>query len=200
VIIVFCQPRTGSSLVSKIFVEHGVYCNHESHMTHGYKTYENQSLKRFVRNLWTDYNDGKEKQWGVAWEPRVSDIKQMSLFLSMNHMEDHEPWIHKTIIEFYQLFVPFEPKLVYVRRNRDSAIKSICEKQGDDDYEGAGRVYDLRMALMDKVQGEYGGVFVDTDKLVAGDMDDIRHAFDYCELELNPQIVEQCIDRKLWRH
>ncbi|MGW8181288.1 MAG: hypothetical protein ACWGQW_21365, partial [bacterium] len=109
-------------------------------------------------------------------------------------------WMFKTMAELYPLFLQFDPKIILVRRNEESAVASISEKHPKDDKEYIRGIYKTRMVLMDHIEKVHGARWVDTDKLMLGNYDEIQEAVEYCGLEYDASKVREAIDPKLWRH
>ncbi len=196
-ILILMSPRTGSSLVAKMFAIHGCYTGKIRTNKFGYTEYENVDLKNVSKAQWLDYNQNRIKQFGVAMEP--SQIHLMRVARAVKEIPECQ-WMFKTCCEVYKLFLQFNPKIILIRRNEESAVKSMADKHGTDDLEGIRIIHRRRMALMGKIEQEYGAVWVDTDQIIAGDLSMLQKAFDYCGMDLNEELARDATDPSMWKH
>ena len=197
-ILILCSPRTGSSIVSRIFHEHGCYIGKMDNRAE-YPAYESKELKEVARKQWLDYNKNREKDWGIPMEPTETHLANVASVMQRYP----ENTCFKTIVEFYKLFLQFEPKIILINRNEDSAVKSMAHKHGKMSkayMNGIREIHRKRMASMEQIEKDYGAKWIDTDKLIEGDYKMIRAAFRYCGMRFNKQIGESVIDPNMWNH
>lgn len=202
--LVLCSPRTGSSLVAQILWRHGCWLPEDDTgkvNQHGYTSYENQAIKEVARRQWFDYHATRTKQFGVMMQPNARHCEAVAAVVRAT--VPYGTWLHKTAVEFYPLFIQFDPRIVLIRRNEDTAVESMAAKQRKSvqraDPDEIRAIHRRRMALMAGLEQEHGAVWVDTDALIAGEYDDIRAAVEYCGLVYDQGQVDRSIDRGKWR-
>jgi hypothetical protein len=176
--------RSGSSLVAKIFAAHGFDTGPEKVFSHGYETFENAAV-----NKWITKNKHKlNKSTGVPckYKPGIEE------FVNQNS-------VVKTEIEHAGLFDKLEPKIILVRRKAECIAASVANKRGrSGDARGHIGAVQVRMAGMERLRKKAGGAWVDTDQLLAGDFSSIREAFEHHGLEFNESKARACVDHDKW--
>ena len=197
-ILILCQPRTGSSLVTKIFHDHGVWLGDFNQKPNGfgYIHFENEALRNCLKTINREYWQGKEKIFG---DPITATKRHRLMVKGMvESINPKEPWAYKVSSDYYKLFLQFEPQIILVKRDEEQAILSACQKGGGRKKTEARKIYQKRMKTMKSVEREYGAKWVDTDELIAGNYMSVKEALEYCDLKYDEQLVDQCIDKKLW--
>lgn len=198
-ILILCCPRTGSSLVAKIFAMHGVYAGPIVSNKFGYTEYENTDIKQISKSQWLKYNRNRDKVFGAAMIPKKHHLEYVRNGVEPL-IQGKGKWMFKTMVELYTLFLQFNPNIILIKRNEESTLDSICEKHPKDDREYIREIYLSRMRLMASIENECGAKWVDTDKLMLGNYDEIKEAVEYCGLEYDASKVREAIDPELWRH
>jgi hypothetical protein len=178
--------RSGSSLVAKIFAAHGFDTGPEKVFSHGYETFENAEV-----NKWIAENKHRlNKVTGVPcrYVPGIEKIVKSNSVV-------------KTEIEHAGLFCKLNPKVIAVKRNVRAISQSMADKRGKP-WEAGGCVGGVkaRLAGMDKIVAEWGGATVDTDELIAGDFTSIREAFEHHGLEFDESKARACVDPDKWHY
>lgn len=198
VILILCQPRTGSSLITKIFHEHGCWIGQIklNPNSHNYMHYENEPLRNTLMDINTRFWKGKEKVYGglnVDGQIYRQKIKSMIEFL-----EPKNPWVFKCLVDYARLFYQFEPKIVLIKRDEEQCILSTIDNGRKLSKTETRAIYRKRMSSMRKVEKEHGAVWVDVDEVMAGDYTSLKEALEYCGIEFNQEITEQAINPSLW--
>lgn len=172
-------------MVTRIFAEHGVWWGSQMGYSCGYATYENQVIRSALKRL-----------YGVAVEPplKVHPRNREILRVAEATVPEGRRWCHKCGCQYFPALVELFPqaKFIYVRRNLEDAAVSVATKRNAK-VSVARPIIQKRFEYMAQLQREHGGVFVDTDKVVAGNYSDLRQAFDYCEIEFDPALADRGI-------
>lgn len=201
-ILILAAPRTGSSLVTHIFAEHGVWIG-ECKGEHGfkYKIYENLALRNTVIAITKRAfkERGYKRSFGDPIPINNNDKQQIAAVV--RDLKPVDPWCFKVAVDYAELFFQFEPKLIFVRRDPEQAIESLIEKGSRQSQRKlAEEVHTRRVNLMEKYAEEKGGVWVNTDELLEGDYSSIKQAIEYVGLKFDRKIVDRVIDPKKWHH
>lgn len=183
-ILILMTARSGSSLVAKIFAAHGFDTGPERVFSHGYETFENAEVNKWIAKNKHSLN----KITGVPCE-YVPGIEK---FVKSNS-------VVKTEIEHAGLFCKLEPKVVAVRRNIHAIAQSMANKRGKP-QEAGGCISGVRLRLagLDKFVAEWDGATVDTDELIAGDFSGVRAAFEHHGLAFDESKARDCVEPALW--
>ena len=186
-IIILSMPRSGSSMVSGIFANHGVWtgkCMPPSDLNQkGF--YENLAIKRLLIKEMGRINS-------VQHRP-IKDFKKRILSILKEEGYVSGPWLFKVSALYYKPFLDAFPdaKIVTVRRNLDS-MKASQEKTG--------------MKLKDEVIQEHLDIMdtlksypVRFDDIINGDFSGLEKAINGVGLEYDQSIVDSFVDPKLKR-
>jgi len=176
--------RSGSSLVAKIFAAHGFDTGPEKVFSHGYETYENAEVNKWIQN--NKHRMAKSTGVPCRYVPGIEK------FIKPNS-------VVKTEIEHAGLFEKLNPKVIAVKRNIHAITRSMADKRGKP-WEADGCVGGVRSRLrgMDKVVKDMNGATVNTDELVAGDFSSIRDAFEHFGLEFDEDKARACVEPDRW--
>lgn len=187
--MLWMTSRSRSSLVSKVFAEHGVWWG-ATQVTDpaGYDWYENQVVKNLQKRIF----GGLRVQ-----DPIVPGVDPIDKFVEqlLPTIPENTRWSVKTGVELFNAFQPLNPYNIFITRPAKDVADSLCRKRAGTNWDEAFRIANWRFALMNTYQKQHGGVFVDTDKLITNDYEEIKHAVEYCELEFDPAAVERAIER-----
>jgi len=183
-ILLWITSRSRSSLVSKIFINHGVWWGNtiakEAFLVDGaessYITYENQDIKTLLHDYKTRYwhkvhLTPVSPQWNIEFE------NDLAAFLPTN-----KTWMMKTGVEYFNAFKDMNPYNIFIKRNAEDVAQSLCNKRPDANYKEALEVAEWRFNYMDGLRHQHGGVVVDTDRIVHGDFSQVQEAIEYCGL------------------
>ena len=99
----------------------------------------------------------------------------------------------KTGVEYFNAFKYLDPFNIFIYRDPNDVAKSLCEKRSDVVYEDALHTAKWRYRYMYSLQNEYGGVFVNTDEIINGDLTSAKAAFEYCGLKYNEELIQEAI-------
>lgn len=167
-IVLFMTSRSRSSMIAGIFAAHGINWGDRQLPSAGYDTYENQAIKGLLKSF-----------YGLPFctMPEPIDAFIKGLYEIVPH---NETWLMKTGIEYFELFQPLSPFNVFLLRKPEDVAWSICQKRPNADYEVALKAAKWRFAAMRAMQAKTGGVFIDTDRVITGDFEQLRVAMEYC--------------------
>ena len=198
VILILCQPRTGSSLITKIVHEHGCWIGQikEKPNTHDYTHYENEPLSNILKEINILFWKGKEKIYGGL--DMDGKIYRQKLKTMIDHLKPLDPWVFKCSVDYARLFYQFDPKIILIKRDEEQCILSTIEKGRRRAKTEAREIYRKRMSSMKKVEKERGAVWIDVDEVMAGEYASLKEAIEYCGLEFNQETTEKAIDPSKW--
>lgn len=167
-------------MIAGMFVAHGLNAGEVGH-TLGYCSYENRPMKRHLKKM--------AKRAGTqfpTWLPALGGTRELAQELGLE--------LFKCSVEQWK---PFEGWAVPVKIKRDleNAARSVTDKNGGD-YDQALWMIGERYRLMDEIPGPT----INTDKVIAGDLGDVKAAFAYCGLPYNEELARSCIQRDLWHY
>lgn len=197
-ILILCSPRTGSSLVTKIFHEHGCWIGNvrSKPNNHGYVHYENEDLRNVVKSIVN--TNTIEHVWGYPIAVKKEYKKKLDNIIDA--IQPKNPWCFKVLADYGPLFFHRKPRLIYIRRDQKQAIESMAEKGRKPDKDKIAKIHHQRIKLMKSYEYELGGRWVNTDELIDGNYESIREAIEFSGLTFNPDIVESVIDQSKWHH
>lgn len=190
-VVILTASRSGSSLVSGIFHEHGCWVGncHPGNQYNPKGYFENLDIKRrfkkFLKNKQDWLKDKKRAQ---------EDFKHLILDVlrSDSTYEDGMPWLVKHDAITYWLWEWFDPYFVSVRRDWASSQKSRMNIQNE---------------ISDDLQHQYNKAFADVDaaeiwpsKFKYGDFSELQTAIEGYGLEYNQKIVDSFYDAGLWHY
>jgi len=166
-ICLWMTSRSRSSMISGIFAAHGVNWGGNQQQSLGYDIFENEAVKRV-----------QKRHYGL---PYCELIEATGAFLTdlYSVVPQNETWLVKTGIEYFNAFQPLAPFNVYLLRKPEGAAQSIVNKRGVD-YDEALKAVKWRFAAMRARQAIDGGAFIDTDRVIAGDFEQLQAAMEYC--------------------
>lgn len=190
-IMLWITSRSRSSMVSKIFVEHGVWWGDTLVQCSGYDTYENQNIK----NLQNRYN----KQWGRpfmrAIDAPLAVFEKFQKDLN-NIVPNDKTWMMKTGIEYFNAYESINPYNIFIYRPAESVAKSLCNKRSDANYDEALSAARWRYKYMEKIYKKHGGKWVFTDNVIEeDDYSQIRSALKYCGIAYNEKAIKKGITK-----
>lgn len=185
-IMLWMTSRSRSSLVSKIFAEHGVWWG-DTQVTDpaGYDWYENQTIKALQKRVFGGLR---------TKNPVVPSIDPINTFIeNLQPLIPNKRWSVKTGVEFFHAFQPLNPYNVFILRDPKDVADSICRKRPGTDWNEAFQTALWRFQLMNQYSEKHGGVFINTDNIVAGNTSDIKMAVEYCDIEYDPNAVKRAL-------
>ena len=195
-ICLWMTSRSRSSLVSKIFANHGVWWGNTYAKTKGYEMYENQVIKQIQKNIIKPSNGVLPHCEELQLTEEVT--KDFHEALKAHHLKDCpkglERWSMKTGVEYFNAWENLNPYNIFIRRAPDGVANSIVEK-GIGEYQHAFDCVRWRYNYMHRIQERFGGVFIDTDDIINGNYKGVREAMEYCGIDYNERSVESAIDR-----
>lgn len=105
-------------------------------------------------------------------------------------------WGYKQSALYKNAWHEYQPKFVGVRR--ENVLQANIDRQnmfGTKDPKRVQRMIDLHYSVIDECE-----VIVKTDEIVKGDYLSLHDAMDYCGIEMQPDIVEDFVEPKLWHY
>lgn len=182
-ILLWMTSRSRSSLVAKVFKEHGLWLGDGPISSGGsYLSYENNYLK----SLQKKYNNNtlpvmKETTSSIQFEREV-----------VSHVGTKN-CCFKTGIEHFNMWKSLTPYNIFIKRPVEEVVSSLKQKRPDTDIKYATKVTKWRYNYMDECKRTYGGVIVDTGKILNGDYSEIYGALFYCNIEPVESLVRKAI-------
>ena len=173
-VLIWCTSRSRSSLVAERFSEKGLWIGNANAKSCGYRTYENQDIKALAKRY-------RQECWKTDLAEPVSHCDEFIKEL-MEIVTNNQQWMMKMGAEYYPAFQALNPYNIFVFRNIDDCVKSVCDKNGSRDYAFAREIIQKRFDYMLTMCNLNGGVCVNTDDLVAGNDRDLNKALKYCGL------------------
>lgn len=186
-ILLWMTSRSRSSMVSAIFAKHDIFWGDTQKQSAGYDTYENQNIKALQKKVFKNLRGLNPIHVG---DPVDEFLKELNKYVPQKIT-----WSMKTGIEFFNAFVPLNPYNIFITRKAEDVARSLCNKRPGSNYEEALKTVLWRYDYMKDRQAKYGGVFVDTDKIIAGDFSEIKEAIEYCEVPYDEEAVKRAITR-----
>ncbi len=192
-ILLWITSRSRSSMVSNIFIHHGVWWGNTvatQNWTEGgnrksYISYENQNVKKVLMKY-------KTKHWKKVHLTPVFPVDGFARDLTKILPSD-KTWIMKTGVEYFNAFKELNPYNIFIKRAPEGVAKSLSTKRRDVVYKDAYDAAVWRFQYMNDMQQEHGGVSVDTDKIVEGDFSEMQQAIEYCGLEFDLEKAKEAI-------
>lgn len=194
-IMLWITSRSRSSMVSNIFIKHGIWWGdtiaRQSWMENGkhqsYVSYENQNIKALLKKYKTNY-------WKKVHLTPVFPVNGFAKDLAKVVPKDKQ-WMMKTGVEYFNAFKELNPYNIYIKRSPEGVAESLSTKRADVVYKDAYDTAVWRFNYMDELQEQFGGVNVSTDKIVKGDFSEMKQAIEYCELEWDLKKAKKAITR-----
>lgn len=188
-IMLWMTSRSRSSLVSQIFINHGVWWGDTPAQISGYEMNENQNIKNLLKKFKTKYwkkihLTPVSPQWNQEFETKLEQI-----------VPPDKTWMMKTGVEYYNAFQGLNPYNIFIRRPARDVATSLSNKRSDVTFEDAYIAAKWRTRYMNDLREEYGGVDVHTDRILEGDFSEIKHAIEYCGLEFDEDVARRAIIR-----
>lgn len=168
-------------MIAGVFAAHGLRCG-ETFQGGEYPTWENVPLRNHIKDL--ARRGGNEF---LDWVKPLGGTEELVRSLNVD--------LFKCSVECWKPFEPFAVA-VKIKRNVDSAARSVASRGADRDLDEAADIIRERYRMMDSIPGPT----IHTDKVIAGDFDELRQAFDYCGLEFDEDLARRCIQPDLWHH
>lgn len=191
-ILILCHPRTRSSLVAKIFHNHGVWFGDVPTKVNqwGYLHFENDAIKNVCREIGRNFY----RKGGSIGDPvLVGKLDRQKVANKIEDLSPKDPWGFKVGSEYYHLFEQFNPKIILVKREESGAVDSNAQKSNGTKKE-AREIYRRRMRQMKKIEKETDAHWVDTDDILSGDYTTIESAMDYCGLVYDENLTKRAIN------
>jgi len=166
-IVLWMTSRSRSSMISGIFAAHGLNWGSRQRQSAGYDTFENEAVKQVLK-----------RYYGL---PYCELIESTAAFLNDLYaiLPENDTILVKTGIEYFNAFQPLAPFNVYLLRKPEDVAASIVAKR-QVDYDEALKASKWRFSTMRAMQKLAGGAFIDTDRVIAGDFEQLQTAMEFC--------------------
>ena len=190
-ILVAMVGRSGSSMVSGILHNHGVWVggSREGNKNNPKGFFENLELKTEIRK-WAGGNSFRDvPDFKPGWKDKVEGIIRGQGYKD-------GPWLFKHGATFFNLWEEFSPKWIKVRRDQRSIFDSyrnsgMLSTLSDDELK---RIISFHHEIMDMLPG----VDVRSEDLINGSYQRLKMAFEYCGLDFDYRIADNFISKEYW--
>lgn len=171
-VLILCSSRTRSSLVARVFAEHGLWYSHGKTVGVGYPSYEDVAIKNVLRTALK--RSGVGKDWVCKQFPQFDIRDELAKIVPQD-----TPWLCKVSAEYFPLFQASFPgfPVVCVYRDLQGAVDSIIRKRGGDPLE-ARKIIGWRFEYMNELLVTANAWPVNTDYLIKGDFYEMRQALE----------------------
>jgi len=190
-IMLWMTSRSRSSLVSRIFAEHGVWWGeHQTRDPAGYDWYENLNIKKLHNKY--------KPQWGRPYmRPVGAPMEVFKQFQSevLKEVSGHDIWSMKTGVEYFPAYKALNPYNIFIYRPPEDVTNSLCKKQPNRSYDETIKTVVWRYEYMKELLDKYGGRWVETDNIINNDFTEIREALEYCGIGYNEEKTKRAIIR-----
>lgn len=199
-IIVATMGRSGSSMVTQILSHmsdpHGRHpwlgaCMRASKVNpHGF--FENLRFKEQFEK-YPMPRLAKVHPYDPHWKRTALEILRVEGYVG-------EPWIVKHSAVFWKFWNDFDPIFVLPRRDTDSILASIRKAGyfGIHDDEMSRCIIELHQVTLDYLRDVKGGIEVDTNAVVNGDLTTLERACNHCGLNWDHQRAREIVDPENW--
>ena len=193
--MLWITSRSRSSMVSNIFINHGVWWGDtiatqdymENNKRKSYVSYENQNIKALLLKY-------KTKHWKKVHLTPVFPVDGFTQDLSKILPSD-KTWMMKTGVEYFNAFKELNPYNIFIKRTPEGVAKSLSSKRANASYDDAYEAAVWRFNYMDELQKEFGGVSVNTDNIINNDFSEMKEAIEYCGLTFSEDKAREAIVR-----
>lgn len=192
-IIISCS-RSGSSMVSGIFVKHGFWCGTcrkpDRFNLKGY--YENLPAKNFMKKFFGD--NIHEANRGKTYKNAPGFKKQIETVLLVDGYPENEPAVVKFGACYYPAWRDSFPGIhtICVWRDADAIIES-----GRHSFKVTQARIDSHQKIMERAEKNDGAIHVDYEEIVRGNYSQLRPAFDKEGVVMDIVIIDEFVDPKL---
>lgn len=189
-VIIFATSKSGSSLVTRLFHEHGFWVGNYGEKN-GYPTYENRDINRsFIPHVAKGDNGQR-----VLMKP-VDEARA----LIEQHVPQDTRWVYKAGIDFWNVWNEIYPQHdpVFVKRGVDAVARSWAGTDVGHCYEQGRKMAVDRYAFMDEVNRERWVPVVKSHRLIQGDLVTLEAALKSVGVRMDRAIVDRCIEPGRW--
>lgn len=186
-IMLWITSRSRSSMVSNIFIEHGVWWGDTRAQINGYEMFENQNIKKVLFKY-------KTKYWKKVHLTPVFPVNGFAEDIAKITPQD-KTWMMKTGVEYFNAFKELNPYNIFIKRSPEGVATSLSSKRPDVNYDDAYKAAVWRFNYMEELEMAHGGVSVDTDKIVNDDFSEMKAAIEYCGLVWDEEAARRAITR-----
>jgi len=174
-VLIAALPRSGSSLVAKIFMAHGLWVGRVGEKGHNW-----------TKSPYCDYENRDIDQWYRDRRQPLPKLIEKITPKGQRLLYKCSPWKAR----------------IFLREMPDSTVIKTCRTMKSIIKSGA-TVNNPDAALRMKQKTELddiGGTTVDVDALIDRDFTTIKSAIERCGLVFDAELTESQIDDSLWHH
>ncbi|KKN15737.1 hypothetical protein LCGC14_0982900 [marine sediment metagenome] len=195
-IIILGMARSGTSIVSSILKEHGIWCGTvRKDRPSNYPTGQHENL-RVKRELITRYGRVEDIRKPVRYDQDWINIATDIL------RKDKYPggrWFVKHSALYGRLWKDFNPYYICIHRDSEDILNSIERKAGKTiDREFWREIINEHIYEMSDIYRETNAPIVRSANLIEGDYYYLKHAFLYCNLIIDYDKVKKIIQPNIW--
>lgn len=192
-IVLLAFPRTGSTMVSHIFRDHGVWLGECEPKMSNLPTGggENIQIKTILRSMFSG-GLGEMKQHIPGFREKVERV------LSKQGYEEG-PWAMKHALAYWRAWDEFDPYYILIERDKDQLLAS----NNNSGVAGVSGKQLLDMYEKNEQEMKHIKTFaptIKTSEIIKGDYSSIEDAFRYCGLDFDPNIANSVINPELWHY
>lgn len=184
-IIIVGERRSGTSLISNIFYEHGAWIGNcreaDEFNKKGY--FENIEIAKIVSKI------GKNPLLKDCFKRKIYDVLK-------NEGYEGGPWLVKHYVTHWYLWQGFDPIYITVKRRPDLIFKSLCNV--DKKFNTQSTKIKIQKAIF--ILKQVPGIEIKTKSVIEGKYGRLKKAFKAADMEFDKQIVESVIDKKEWHY
>lgn len=176
--------RTGTSMVAGLFQRHGVFFGHCQNPNE-------HNPKGYFENLWLkghrDRAGDLGPDWPAPWWERLRE----------EGWDGESPWGFKGGVGFEDVIRPMEPRVVVVcSRPMGQVLRSRRKVPWATGPPQA--LTERQYAKIREMRWPTWKLWVRTDRLVHGELEEVSPAFRVLDLELRPDVADEWLDPSLW--
>ena len=201
-LLVAAPPRCGTSMIAGLLAAHGVPVGETKGPNNSNPKggFENFPVKQYIKDVLKrngyDLNPIRKQPAGFAEEPFFRDKV-------LQHIPEHGLFKEFRILMTWPLWRDHFPDAIYVlneRNKRDNlesmlAHPSISRRGNERDL---ARWIDWARDRQEQIAQECPHVWVDVDRIWAGDMTEAQHAVEECGIQFDWDTASEWIDPSLW--
>lgn len=198
-VIILGMTRSGTSIVSSIFREHGLWCGTvQRGRLSGYPTGQHENL-RVKKELIQRY--GRVEDIG---EPVEYDSTWINFATEMLYIDGYKggPWFVKHSAFYGRVWEDFNPYYILVYREIDTIFNSM-QRKAQREFSHKETIFwmniiQLHISEMINIQREFKGAAITSELLIKGEYRQLKRAFLYCNQTLDYDKVKKIIQPDIW--
>jgi hypothetical protein len=178
-------------MVASIFNAHGYDTKHRDYTNKfGYTAYEHEAARKWLYS--------KKGDMGYAGGEFCKPLKGIESVFNDGECV-------KVGVEYWGCFKYLQAKVFCVRRDPDQIAKSLYEKNKATNrraraLQEINNMVMCRVKMLDEARDESGGIDVDVEQIVAGDLSGLKAAFEHHGLVFDEGKARACIQSEKFKH